>query len=310
MSEYTIKAYEPGFEVEQEKIGIEVASKWNWPFQYMLPTLKEMYSKEDFDPETVQFCFEGKKMVGYVMARIGVQEGVVGPGLVVDEGLAASLDYPRVLPEHEEAAELLMEKIVAALEAKGVKLIQTRVTTMRENSVQLARKFGFKPHNDFPLGYKLYYEYDLNKGFIAYCTENVKAFNLERDIDTCSEKVAKFFKITEDNAKILIKEIDTNEELISHLVIRNNGDMFGYSYTLPNDVRKDVVALYYIEATTEDYLRELIVQSVNRAIMKDGKTFIIDVVNELLLYEFLYKELGFTKVAKWGIFEKRFKKDD
>ncbi|MHA1356458.1 MAG: hypothetical protein ACTSR1_14950, partial [Candidatus Heimdallarchaeota archaeon] len=183
-----------------------------------------------------------------------------------------------MLPEHEGAAELLMEKIVAVLEAKKVKLIQTRVTTMRENSVQLARKFGFKPHSDFPLGYKLYYEYDLNKGFLAYCTENVKAFNLERDIDTCSEKVAKFFKITEDNAKILIQEIDTNEELISHLVIRNNGDMFGYSYTLPNDVRKDVAALYYIEATTEDYLRELIVQSVNRAIMKDGKTFIIDVV--------------------------------
>ena len=307
MSDYTIKAYEPGFEADQEKIGIEVASKWNWPFQHLLPTLKEMYSKDDFDPETVQFCFQGRKMVGFVFARIGVQEGVVGPGLVVDEGLAASLDNPRVLPDHEEAAPLLMEKIIEVLEAKGVKLIQTRVSTMREDSIQLAKKFGFKPHSDFPLGYKLYYEYNLCKGFIGYATEHVKEFNLERDIGTCSKKIAPFFKISQDNAKTLIQEIDTNEELISHLVIRDNGKMYGYSMTLPNDIVKDIVAIYYIEATTEDYLRELIVQSVNRAILKDGKTFIIDVVNELLLYEFLFTELGFTKVAKWGIFEKRFK---
>ncbi|MFX0094084.1 MAG: hypothetical protein ACFFBD_20265, partial [Candidatus Hodarchaeota archaeon] len=133
---YTIKSYEPGFEEEQAKIGLEVAKNWVWPFYYSLQDLKNLYSQPNFDPETVLYCFQDNKMVGYALARIGKQEGVIGPGVDREEGIGASLDYPRVLPGHDEVADLLMQKVITTLKAKAVKFIQMRVTTMRENSIQ------------------------------------------------------------------------------------------------------------------------------------------------------------------------------
>ena len=128
MSNYSIKSYEPGFEEEQAKIGETVAKKWVWPHSYSAQGLKNIYFQPNFDPETVLSCFKDGRMVGYVLARIGEQEGVIGPGVIREEGMGASLDIPRVLPGYEEVIDLLMERIIEVLKSKNVKFIQTRVS--------------------------------------------------------------------------------------------------------------------------------------------------------------------------------------
>ena len=59
----------------------KVIEDWVWPYQYNLEFLKKLYSSPDFDPETALFCFKDDEMVGFISARIGFQNGVIGQGL-------------------------------------------------------------------------------------------------------------------------------------------------------------------------------------------------------------------------------------
>ncbi|MFX0065649.1 MAG: hypothetical protein ACFFC7_26040 [Candidatus Hermodarchaeota archaeon] len=304
MSGYTIKSYEPGFEEEQVKIGEAVAKQWVWPYSFSLQGLKNIYSQPNFDPETVLSCFKGDQMVGYVLTRIGEQEGVIGPGVIREEGVGASLDIPRVLPDHEEVIDLLMERIIEVLKSKNVKFIQTRVSTMKKNSIQMAEKWGFKPHKDFPLGYKLYYHYDLSKGKLEGASEDVEKFKQERDLEECIESVSQSFKMTKEATKEYILEVDSREDLVSHLVIRKSDQLVAYCYAFPNSLKKNIIATFHIEASKEEYLKQLLVKTTNNCIMKDGKYFLVDVIADLLKYESVFISLGFEKVATWGIYEK------
>ncbi|MBN2381817.1 hypothetical protein JXQ70_02955 [bacterium] len=43
MVDYVIRAYQPGFEVEQAKIGYEVAQNWAWPYAHSLNDLLKIH---------------------------------------------------------------------------------------------------------------------------------------------------------------------------------------------------------------------------------------------------------------------------
>jgi len=304
MADYLIKSYESGFEEEQVRIGLEIVKDWVWPFQYDLEFLRDFYSADDFDPETAQFCFKGNKMVGFTSARIGVQAGVVGPGVKRGEQVGANLDLPRVLPNNEEAANLLMNKIISVLKSKRVPFVQARASTMHTNSIELVKKWDFKEHKDFPLGYKLYFHYILEKGTITGETDDVEKFDSTRDLDDCAMSVSNFFKTSEEQAKTNILEIDSSEDLVSHLVIRKEGKLQGYCYALPSSLNKDIIAAFHIEASNEKYLKQLLVQVIADCVKRDGKYFLVDVIGELLKFKKVFVELGFDKVASWGIFER------
>ncbi|MCG3256809.1 MAG: hypothetical protein KAU62_12010 [Candidatus Heimdallarchaeota archaeon] len=304
MCKYLIKPYEPGFEEEQVKVGLEVVKNWVWPFQNNLESLRNLYSSPDFDSETAFFCFKEDKMIGFTSARIGVQEGVVGPSIKQGEQLGASLALPRVLPNNEEAEDLLMEKILEILKSKNVPFILARVSTMHTNSIELARKWGFKEHKDYPLGYKLYFHYVLEKGKIEDKTVDVDRFDSERDIDDCVISVSNFFKSSKEKARNDIINIDSSDDLVSHLVIRKDGDLEGYCYALPNSLNKDIIATFHLEASNEEYLKQLLVQVIDECLEKGGEYFLVDVIGELLKFKNVFTNLGFDKVATWGIFEK------
>ena len=76
-------------------------------------------------------------------------------------GRSAVIDFPRILPGHESAAELLIEKAFSTLRRKGITRITGRVTTMCPGDVKLAEKTGFKM---FDWGYKVYYSYEMKWG--------------------------------------------------------------------------------------------------------------------------------------------------
>ena len=107
---YEVKNYQPGFEQGQARIGIEVARKWVWPFAYDLDDLVKISAQPDFDPATRHYCFLGKDMVGYLFSLISPQG---------DEGeMKAVLEFPRMLPGHEQAAVLFTGKGISIAPGK------------------------------------------------------------------------------------------------------------------------------------------------------------------------------------------------
>ena len=307
MDDFVIKSYEKGFEEEQVRIDSEIIRDWVWPFQHNLESLRNFYSAEDFDPETAQFCFKENKMIGFTYAQIGMQDGVVGPGVKRGNQIGANLALPRVLSNNIEASDLLMERIIKVLESKNIPFIQTRASTMHTGSIELVDKWGFKLHEDVPFGYKLYYHYVLNKGRIKGNTDAVSLFNLHRDLDDCVLSVSKFFKLTKEQAREYILEINSSDSLISHLVIRKADILEAYCYALPNELNRDIIAIFHLEASNEEYLKQLLVQVVDDCIKKEGSFFLVDVIGKLRKFEKLFINLGFDKVATWGIYQKELK---
>ena len=118
MSDYVVKEFESGTEEELVIVGLEVASKWVWPYQHSLEGFKNIISRPDFDPKLLLSCYEDGKIVGYVLGGIG-KKSLIRPDLKED-CVYARVYYPRVLPGHEKATDLLMEKIIEALKKKGV----------------------------------------------------------------------------------------------------------------------------------------------------------------------------------------------
>lgn len=297
MVSFVIKPFESGFEKLHKKIDLEIIREWAWPFE----SFTELYDDPSFDPDTVLSCFKGDKMIGYVLAKISGE----GPAILANEGMGAYLDIPRVLPNYNEASELLMEKIIEILKDKGAKLIRTRVSSMRENSIQLAKAFGFKPLKDYPLGYKIYYQYKLSKGKIDYPTKDLLHFNKQRDLEECAKKISYYFKMPLKRAKNWILEIDSQKEFVSHYVIRSQSKLEGYSIPCENSINKKIIASCFINASSEEYFKQLLVQNINDAVAKKYKTYLVDLIGDILVYEEVVKLLGFENAAIWGIYEKK-----
>jgi hypothetical protein len=112
MTKYVIKPYQKGFEGDQARIGQEVARNWIWPYAYDLEDLCKIHAQPDFDPDTRHYCFLDDEMVGFMASMITP----AGGGAIS----TANLEFPRMLPGHEGAAEILIEAALDTLKAKGI----------------------------------------------------------------------------------------------------------------------------------------------------------------------------------------------
>ncbi|MCK5047578.1 MAG: hypothetical protein KAS22_13415, partial [Candidatus Heimdallarchaeota archaeon] len=193
---------------------------------------------------------------------------------------------------------------IESLKKKGVELVRTRVSSMREGSLQYIEKWGFTQNKTYPVGYKLYYNYELSIGKIERTTKDVLEFDKERDLEECIKWVADFFIISEEQAQKYILDFCSREDLVSHLVIRENDKLAGYCYAGSNSINDKIKASFYIDAINEDYFNQLIIQTINASIERKADFFLIDLVYGVLKYEDTVKSLGLTKVATWGVFEK------
>ncbi|MHA2249902.1 MAG: hypothetical protein ACXAD7_06050 [Candidatus Kariarchaeaceae archaeon] len=299
---YTLKPYEDGFEEYQSQIGVDIAKTYPWPHIDTVETLKSLYKRREFDPESSFSCFKNDKMVGFSTTLIF--RATIGINII--EGMGAFIDYPQVEPGFEEVAELIISKSIEVLEAKKAKFIRMRVVDYQYNNIGLAEKFGFKPLSSYPPGFKLYYHYDLSKGKLDIPTDKVKLFDQKRDLEEVVPWVAKWFFMQEKDTRNWIREVDSQADTISHLVIREKDELVGYCFAYPNPIVKDIIATYYIEAKNEEYLQQLIVQTINNAVDKNYQLFLIDLVKDLLQYKELVESLGFERVATFGTYEKRY----
>lgn len=305
MTEFTFKNYEPGYEIEQARIAEESARKWLWPYYHSADNFKQMYTRSNFDPETVIYCFKENEMVGYIHSDIGSCEGIIGPELREETGVGASFDIPRVKQGFEEVAPLLLEELIITMKQKGIISLVARTSTMREGSMELLENFGFKEHPDFPIGYKYYYVYNLAKGRINQETKHVRDFNISTDLEICSKKISSFFFMPPSEARKFVTGFNNNEHLVSHLVITTEGELEGYCYALPNYIKEKTIATFYLDATRKEFLEELLTKTIELSIAKNGDILLIDVIGDLLQFEDTFVDLGFDKEATWGYFIKR-----
>ncbi|MHA1188788.1 MAG: hypothetical protein ACTSSK_18425 [Candidatus Heimdallarchaeota archaeon] len=119
MAKYVIKKYEKGFEVDQERIGNEVALTFLQPHQTRAEFLKERYSQEDFDSETRLYAFKDDEMVGFLTSRVLEEQ---------EDGVKrASLTPPSVLSKHAEVNDILFNQATEILTKKGVQQITNSI---------------------------------------------------------------------------------------------------------------------------------------------------------------------------------------
>ncbi|MCK4788307.1 MAG: hypothetical protein KAV87_31485 [Desulfobacteraceae bacterium] len=292
MQKYVIKNYQKGFEQDQVRIGLEVARNWIWPYAYDLEGLLKVHSQPDFDPDTRHYCFLDDEMVGYMFS-------LVTP--LGDSALStANLDFPRMMPGHEQAAELLIERAFETLNEKGVSHVVGRVTTMYPSDIRLAEKVGFSI-NDW--GYKVYYSYEMGWGKLNIPTDIAEEVDPKKDLNECAEIATKWYKRPSEWCRSHLEEWH-EAGIITHVGVREQGRMIAACMAAPNDVRPSTAAIFYIYAPDEYSLKPMLEKVVNKCVDYGVHNVIADLINEHRQYEPVYQKLGFKKVAEWARCEK------
>jgi hypothetical protein len=288
MQKYVIQAYQKGFEPDQVRIGRHVAQDWIWPYAYDLEDLLEVHARPDFDPETRHYCFLGDEMVGYMFSIVAPsQEGEVS---------TATLDFPRLMPGHEGAAGLLVERALETLRKKGVSRVVGRVTTMCPGDIRLAEQTGFSIRD---WGYKVYYAYEMAWGKLDLPGDPAEEIDPERDLDECAKLASRRYKRPPEWCRALLTEWHA-AGIITHVGVREGERWIASCMAAPNTVRPSTAAIYYIYTPDEHSLTPMLASVVDKCVDYGVDNVIADLIYEHRQYEPVYQEVGFRKVAEWA----------
>jgi hypothetical protein len=288
MPKYVIKDYQKGYEEDQARIGRQVARDWIWPYAYDLEGLLGVHAQPDFDPDTRHYCFLGDEMVGYMFSV------VTPPG---DGGVAsATLDFPRMVPGHEGAAELLVERAFEVLKRKGISRVLARVTTMCPGDVRLAERTGFSISD---WGYKVYYSYEMAWGALRIPGDPAEEVDPGADLDQCAQLAARWYGRPPAWCRSLLEEWH-EAGIITHVGVREGGRLVAACMAAPNEVRPSTAAIYYIYTPDEHSLTPMLAKVVNECVDYGVHNVIADLIYEHRQYEPVYQALGFEKVAEWA----------
>jgi hypothetical protein len=293
MKTYVIKDYHKGVENDQALIGYQAAKHWVWPYAYDLDDLLAIHAQSGFDPETRHYCFWGEEMVGYIFSTISIDEN--------REEYRATIDFPRMLPGHQQAADLLVKAAMERLKDKGVSCIVGRVTDMCPADIELAEKFGF---SIFDWGYKLYYSYEMAQGELDYNCEGINDIDLDDPDSEILQQAVVSLKRPADWCKKLLADWHAYG-MIAHLGVREQGKLVASCLVAPNLVRPTTAGIYCIYASDAASLRKMLGKVIQKCIASGTINLISDLINEHRVYESVYKDLGFEKVAKWARCELR-----
>ncbi len=288
MQRYIIRDYQTGVEQDQVRIGREVAKNWIWPYAYNLEDLLKFHSQPDSDPSTRHYCFLDNEMVGYMFSTI-TSNGNSNLSI-------ANLDFPRMLPGHEQAAEHLIDRAFETLERKGIYRVVGRVTTMCPGDISLAEKTGFSISD---WGYKVYYSYVMAWGKLNVVGDAAEEIDPDEKPDGCARNAALWYKRSVEWCRIHLAECHKTG-IIAHLGVRERQRLIASCLVAPNDVRPSTTAVFYIYAPNDLSLRPMLARVVDKCIEYGTRNVIADLINEHRQFEPVYQELGFRKVAEWA----------
>ncbi|MHA2357886.1 MAG: hypothetical protein ACXABK_03865 [Candidatus Heimdallarchaeaceae archaeon] len=247
MSDYIIRHYQEGYEVEQAKLGSKVVKDWINAHQTSADRLKEVYSQPNFDPETRHYCFKDDKMVGFLTSRI----------IEDDEAdvKKASFVFPSVLPGNEDAVDLLYKTAIKTLQDKGAKKVETYASALCGNQVELANKYGFNFVKDVE---NIVYSLQISNIDDSVDTSGIRKFEFEKDGEKWLEIFKQLDNLDEERLKQYKDTLTEEEEnVVAHLVIEEEGEIVGTTLLYRNPIKKNAANLAMTYVTDPSYLFQL-----------------------------------------------------
>ena len=293
MSEYIIKKYHEGFEVDQEKVGKEVAKSFLTPHQTNATRLKERYSQEDFDPETRLYAFKDGKMIGFLTSRILPEN---------DEGIkVASLTPPSVLEGHEPAKKLLFKKAVEILKKKGAQKIRSNFgaySSMQEDS---AKKLGYNLVETNSYVYSI----DVSAIDSSVSFEAVVDYDYDKHKEQCAKILAVEFGREVEWANNFLERISTEEDSERmQFVIFENKELKAYTMLAPNTINSDFCHLSVISAINEEYMKQILSKIASIYKAKNFKRLQIGFTDESDIKQNKFVPIKFELIGSSAVFEK------
>jgi hypothetical protein len=292
MSDYVIKHYHEGFEVDQEKVGKEVAKTFVSPHQTPAERLKEVYTREGFDPETRLYAFKDKKMVGFLTTRVLDEE---------EDGVKiANLTPPSVLAGHEEAEKLLFKKAVEILKKKGAKKIRSNFGVITQQDGEVAKKWGFK-HKETG-----YYLYDINVDDVdpSISTDDIEKFDYDKHQAGCVKILAIEYGRDEEWVNNLFERIKTDTVTIrKQWVIMEDNEVKAYSGLMINPIDESLGRTMALYAANEDYMKKSLAMFRKIKDKKNLKKIFIGFTEEDDVKKDKYKPVKFDLLGTASQFE-------
>ncbi|NHK30048.1 MAG: hypothetical protein FK730_01765 [Asgard group archaeon] len=277
----------------QEKVGIEATKDWSVFGQTPAAQLKQMYSQEDFDPETKFYAFKGDKLVGFLTSVI-LPEDEIGTKI-------ANLEFPLALAEHEDCAELLFKNAIEMLKKKGVKKLQTRVGEPYKGTIEKAKKWGYNYSRDL----YIIMEADIRNLKTKETDIEILEFDASRDLDDMVQIFVEQLGASEEYARSNFERITKEKETFPiHYVIRDDNKIVGrvLAYRNQNNPKEfNFGDLYYID---DKYFEPLLSIAITKIKEMDAEKTSIFLYGKSLEIEDKYNSFGFSRTAKIDYYEK------
>jgi len=294
---YTVRGYQPGDEVLEIELDQRIVRDWVWPIGYDLDGLSKLIARPDFDPNLHLYAFQQDKMVGFTRPW-------GGPIKDVDGSSVAFVLFPKVLPNHQGARDLLLERAIQAQGRKGVHKLWMWGCTMWPGSFEWLQEHGFRLHPDYPRGYKIYMTYDLGQGPLDVATDWVEPVDLDRDLDEVAHLASIWYRQSPESCRARLVEMEAKWPLVAHLAVREGDALTAACILAPNYLHQSLVAAYYISAHSPRALRQLISKAVDVCREKGAATLLVDLIATHRQFEPTYLDLGFEQKAEFAVYEK------
>ncbi|NHJ49100.1 MAG: hypothetical protein FK733_15035 [Asgard group archaeon] len=293
MTDYEIKHYQDGFEVEQAQVGTEVAKTFLVPHQTPAERLKEVYTREGFDPETRLYAFKDGKMIGFLTSAVLPDD---------DSGIKkANLTPPSVLSEHKEVEKLLYEKAIKILKKKGVQFVRSGFGITANVDEKDAKKLGYKKVQENYFAYNI----NLDKIDASIKHDEFIEFDSNKHLERCAAIISEEYARDLEWANNYYERIRTQDNFVRiHKLIEKDGEIKAYINFIENLIDPSITVLQVIYAVNEDYMKKLLSFLAEAAKKKNYKRFqcAFTEVEDIKLSK--YKPIKFDFIGSTALFEK------
>lgn len=294
MTNYQITNYQSGLLKKQEEITQQVTKDWTSFPRLTLEQLRANYSRPDFDPELLKYCFLDDELIGYIISKIKFD--------FLNSKLIGQIQFPLVLPEHKQAVPLLYEEAIQTLKKKKVNIIETRASEAWGKTIEYTKKFGYT--------FKKLLSAELRANLQEMAIEEpglpFEEFSISKDGSQFIKKLIDFWGIQEEEAKAYLDYLDHIEDRIISLpayfeegVIVTHGAV----YRTKNNPRG---AFVFVSLPGSDKQFKALIAKIARVAKNNGADYLITQLDDLdikLLERFQAE--GFSLEARINLYEKK-----
>lgn len=257
---YELKYYEESYLEKQFEIGNFHLSTWLGGQQSPVSRLRELYSNENFDPQTRCYALKDGVVVGFQTANIPIDQ---------TEARMANLEFPLVASGHEAVEEQLMDFAFDTLRKKGVSKVVSRASDRWGKTMEFAQKYHYGNKSlmwkNAQLDVKLYQPKP----------EDVVVLDVkESDLDEIKEILISFRENSETTAQkqlSLLQKIP--ERVTSWKIVRESGKVVGYDH-LVQDIRDNRKARMNAIYAMNDDIRDSIMNAHVKSAKENGIQYI------------------------------------